>query len=97
MLRPIERLARFLHLRPQSAGGGVARDYVSEFAGFMDGYLKVHPEVIRDQRTGWRIYWDKKVDFDELADEREDSVPTESYYYFGNPSGPTASGRKKGE
>ena len=41
--------------------------YVSEFMVFMDAYLKEHPEVVKDQRHEWGIYWNpRKVDLDEL-------------------------------
>ncbi len=33
---------------------------VFEFTAFMDQYLKVHPEVVRDQQRGWNIYWNPK-------------------------------------
>jgi hypothetical protein len=28
-----------------------------EFTAFMDKYLKEHPEVVKDKRRGWNIYW----------------------------------------
>lgn len=59
--------------------------YVSEFASFMDDYLKHHPEVVADQHVGRAIYWDKHVDLDELKRAEQDAVPVDSYYYFGNP------------
>lgn len=55
--------------------------YVSEFGRFIDGYLASHPKVQHDQLRGWYIWWDHKVDFDELARERQDEVPVHSYYY----------------
>ena len=59
--------------------------YVSDYARFMDEFLRVHPDVVSDQHTGWDIYWDKGVDFKALAEEREDSVSAERFYYFGSP------------
>lgn len=59
--------------------------YVSELTRFMDQFLEEHPEITADQRRGFHIYWDRKVDFAEQEKAREDSVPVDSYYYFGNP------------
>jgi hypothetical protein len=59
--------------------------YVSEFTAFMNEYVKTHPEVVDDQRTGRAIYWDKKVNFEAQDEAEADSVPTDGYYYFGNP------------
>jgi len=61
-------------------------EYVSEFTRFMDDYLKNHPEVVADQHVGRAIYWDKQVDLAEIEKAEADSVPVDSYYYFGNPS-----------
>ena len=55
--------------------------YVSEFDQFMDVYLKKHPEVLEDQQRGWYIWWDHRVDLDELDKQREDSVPVKPYSY----------------
>lgn len=60
-------------------------EYVSEFAMFMDAYLKEHPEVVADQHVGRAIYWDKHVDLAELERAEKDSVPVDGYYYFAKP------------
>jgi hypothetical protein len=36
------------------------KHYVSEFMVFIDAYLKEHPEVVKDQRRGWDIFWKPK-------------------------------------
>lgn len=59
--------------------------YVSEFTDFMNEFLKNHPEEITEQRKGWNIYWNKKVDFEAQEEAEKDSVPVDGYYYFGNP------------
>lgn len=56
--------------------------YVSEFTQFIDKFLEEHPEVVENQRTGWYIFWNRKVDFEELKKASEDSVPTKGYWYF---------------
>ena len=38
--------------------------YVSEFTRFIDAYLRDHPEAQTSQRLGWRIYWERPVNFD---------------------------------
>ncbi|WP_025918047.1 DUF3460 family protein [Herminiimonas sp. CN] len=56
--------------------------YVSEFEQFMDKFLEQHPEVVRSQHKGWYIFWDHKVDFDDLKKAGEDSAPVKGYDYF---------------
>jgi hypothetical protein len=56
--------------------------YVSEFGQFLKDYQAGHPNMERDQQRGWYIYWDHKVDFDELERERQDHVPVPPYYYY---------------
>lgn len=41
----------------------------------MDKFLIEYPEVVENQRRGWYIFWDRKVDLEELEKSREDSVP----------------------
>ena len=66
--------------------GNYDREYISEFTRFMDEFLKKHPHVVVDQHRGRAIYWDTPpVALDELKRVEEDSVPVDSYYYFGNP------------
>ena len=56
--------------------------YVSDFTQFMDKLLGEHPEVVENQRRGWYIFWERKVDLEELKKASEDNVPTKGYYYF---------------
>lgn len=58
------------------------RGYVSEFTHFIDDYLKDHPEVVRDQKTGYRIYWDKQLDLVAEEKAREDTVPDDGYGFY---------------
>jgi len=68
--------------RPGPKRPPMDRHYVSEFTAFMNAYLEEHPEVVADQARGRAIYWDRKVNFEELKKEAEDSAPAESYVYF---------------
>jgi hypothetical protein len=58
-------------------GGG----YVSEFEQFMDSFMAGHPEVGRDQRRGWEIWWDHRVNLDALDKQRADTVADKPYHY----------------
>lgn len=56
--------------------------YVSEFEQFMGQFLGQHPEVVRDQRKGWYIFWNRKTDPEELKKAAQNSVPMKGYEYF---------------
>lgn len=58
------------------------RAYVSEFTTFINRYLDEHPEVVKDQRLGWDIYWNHKVDFKAQEEAAHDSVPDDGYGFF---------------
>jgi hypothetical protein len=57
-------------------------DYVSDFEVFMNRFLEEHPEVIKDQKYGWNIFWDHKVDFESLQEATEGAVPDDSYGFY---------------
>jgi hypothetical protein len=61
--------------RPMGAG------YVSEFDQFMDDYLARRPAVAEQRQRRWYVWWDHVVDLDELARQRQDSVPVKPYHY----------------
>ena len=58
-----------------------AGGYVSDFDQFLHGYLAAHPEVEQDRTRGWYIWWDHRVDLDELDKQRKDTVPDKPYHY----------------
>lgn len=64
--------------QPYRVGHG---GYVSEFDQFLGAFLASHPRVEPDQRKGWYLLWDHKVDLGELDKERQDAVPVHSYVY----------------
>jgi hypothetical protein len=43
--------------------------------------MEQHPAVREDQRRGWNIWWDHRLDFDAVDRQGKDSVPTHPYYY----------------
>lgn len=55
--------------------------YRSEFTRFLDSYLQAHPEVVRDQQLGWRLWWERPVKPKELERAQRDEVPQSPYYY----------------
>ena len=63
------------HYKPFDSG------YVSDFEQFMQDYLGKHPEVVEDQRQGWYIWWDHRLDLDELDKQRRVEVPFKAYKY----------------
>ena len=55
--------------------------YVSEFEEFLHGFMEQHPEVEADQRRGWRIWWDHRIDLDEMDRQRRDTVAVKPYSF----------------
>ncbi|MFB9245608.1 DUF3460 family protein [Massilia antarctica] len=55
--------------------------YLSEFEQFMQGFLAQHPEVEVDRQRGWDIWWDHRIDLDELDKQRENELPVKPYVY----------------
>jgi hypothetical protein len=59
--------------------------YESEFTQFMNSYLHDHPEVVRDQILGWRIWWERPTSMQAHEQAwKEDltlDLPYHSYYY----------------
>jgi len=59
-----------------------ARHYVSEHTQFIRNLLEAKPELVRQQREGREIWWDKTPD--ELTETRrmdERRVPQPAYVY----------------
>lgn len=71
---------RLLH--PHATPHKMDRAYVSDFTHFIDHYLEAHPQELKEQHDGWRIYWEKKVDFDEWKKAEEDTVPDDGYGFY---------------
>ena len=55
--------------------------YVSEFEQFMDAYLRQHPGAEEERMRGWYIWWDHRVDLDELDEQKKSAVPVKPYQY----------------
>ncbi len=58
-----------------------ASTYVSEFEQFMEEFLRQRPAVAEQRQRRWYVWWDHRVDLDELDKQRADSVPVKPYHY----------------
>lgn len=67
------------HRNKSSVPKKTDKAYVSEFENFHNRFLEEHPEAVREQRTGWSIYWDKKVDLQAIDRAERDKVPDDRY------------------
>ncbi len=56
--------------------------YESELTKFMQDLFRQKPHLEEAQREARSIWWDKKVDFDELKRMRESRVPVRGYVYY---------------
>jgi hypothetical protein len=65
----------------QHPGRHKLKGYVSEFGEFLNSYMEQHPEVEEDQKRGWKIWWDHRIDLDEMDRQRQDTVPLKPYIY----------------
>jgi hypothetical protein len=53
--------------------------YVSDFEIFMNQFLKEHPEVVEEQKRGWRSFWEVKIDPAAPNFSKEDIVRDDQY------------------
>jgi len=53
---------------------------VPDFTGFMDNFLQRRPEMHENRRRGWRIDWERPVNFRELERSMADRVPEPPYH-----------------
>ena len=56
--------------------------YVSDFEIFMNQFLKEHPEVVEEQRRGWRSFWEVKIDPATSHFGKEDFVRDDHYGFI---------------
>lgn len=55
--------------------------YTSEFERYMNGFLEKHPDVVEDQKRGWYIWWDHRLDLDEQDKLKQSEVKPKPYSY----------------
>jgi|GEM_PF-3960569 len=53
--------------------------YISEFTLFINELLAEHPEIVEDQCLGWRMYWDRQADLDEMRRTGEENLLEEEH------------------
>jgi len=56
--------------------------YESDLTKFMRDLFHRNPHLAEAQKEARAIWWDKKVDFDELRRARESRVPIRGYVYY---------------
>jgi hypothetical protein len=56
--------------------------YESDLTKFMRDLFRQKPHLAEAQREARAIWWDKKVDFDELKRMQESRVPVRGYVYY---------------
>ena len=61
--------------RPFSGG------YVSEMDQFLSKLLSERPDIVEDRQRGWYIWWDHRVDLDELDKQHRNEIPAKPYQY----------------
>lgn len=59
----------------------MARPYTSDLTRFINELLEKKPEIREEQRKGRAMWWDKKLDLDELDRARESRVKQQGYVY----------------
>lgn len=76
--------------------------YESDLTKFMRELFEKQPHLADEQKQARSIWWDKKVDFDDLRRTRESRVPVRGYVYYpliepGGTGGSESSAGEKGE
>lgn len=56
--------------------------YESDLTKFMRDLFQKNPHLAEAQKEARAIWWEKKVDFDELKRTRESRVPVRGYVYY---------------
>lgn len=57
------------------------KPYESEITQFIRGLLADKPHIVEEQRKGRALWWDKKLDLDELKRSQEAKVKQKPYVY----------------
>ena len=48
---------------------------------FLAKLLRERPDIVEDRQRGWYIWWDHRVDLDELDKQHKDEIPAKPYQY----------------
>ncbi len=57
------------------------KHYESDLTKMMRGLLQEKPQIVEEQRKGRALWWDKKLDRDELTRDQESHVKQKPYVY----------------
>jgi hypothetical protein len=60
----------------------MAKNYESELTGFLRSLKQQKPQIEAKQREGRALWWDKRLDADELQRHRASAVPQSAYVYY---------------
>ncbi len=55
--------------------------YESDLTKFMRELLRERPHIVEEQRRGRAMWWDRKLDFEELRRQKESAVKQKGYAY----------------
>ena len=59
----------------------MARPYTSEITLFIRDLLEKNPQIVEEQRRGRALWWDKKLDLDQIDRARASRVKQQGYVY----------------
>jgi len=62
-------------------GKKIKTGYESDATKLIRALLEAKPEIAEEQREGRLLWWDKKLDPDQLRRARESGVPQKGYVY----------------
>ena len=57
------------------------KPYESDLTTFMREFLARKPQVVEQQREGRALWWDKKLDPDDIERRAASNVPQKGYVY----------------
>jgi hypothetical protein len=60
----------------------MAKGYESELTGFLRSLKQQKPQIEAKQREGRALWWDKRLDPDELQRHRASAVHQSAYVYY---------------
>jgi hypothetical protein len=59
----------------------MAQPYESDITRMIRELLRDKPHIVQEQKKGRSLWWDKKLDADDLRRNRESSVKQQAYVY----------------
>jgi hypothetical protein len=62
-------------------GKKVKKGYESDATRMIRGLLAEQPQIVDEQKKGRALWWDRRLDLDQLRRARESQVPQKGYVY----------------